>query len=587
VYLIFSSANRVGVFLFVKLQRLRRCTKTLCKPTRSQTVCFAGVEMSSRPPVNSWWQTAVIYQIYPRSFQDSNGDGIGDLDGIRDRLDYCVEVGIDAILLSPIFPSPMADFGYDVSDYTDVAPIFGTLATFDRLLGEIKRRGLKLLLDFVPNHTSIEHPWFRASRSSRSNPKRDWYLWRDPAPDGGPPNNWLSHFGGSAWTWDPHTSQYYYHSFLSEQPDLNWRHPDVVAAMHEVMRFWLRRGVDGFRIDVLWLLQKDDQWRDNPVNPEYRTPMPAFESQVPLYTSDRPDVQAVVEGIRRVSDEFDDRVLIGEVYLPVQRLVAYYGTHLQGVQLPFNFQLLQTAWAARTIATLIDRYEGLLPPGAWPNWVLGNHDRPRLASRIGPNQTRVAAMLLLTLRGTPTLYYGDELGMSDGLIPPDRIQDPLEKNVPGAGLGRDPCRTPMQWNPTPTGGFTSGEPWLPMGIDIRTVNVQSEALDQTSLLVLYRRLIALRKAHAALCSGAYSPVAATGDVLAFVRLTAAERILVVLNLGDSPQQLRLPTDSFPGQLLLSTHSTPVDMSQQEAVGLRANEGLIILLTPDSRATRHD
>jgi len=540
--------------------------------------------MSSRTPGNPWWQTAVIYQIYPRSFQDSNGDGIGDLDGIRDRLDYCAALGIDALWLSPIFPSPMADFGYDVSDYTDIAPMFGTLAAFDLLLVDVKRRELKLLLDFVPNHTSSEHPWFKASRSSRSDPKREWYLWRDASTDGGPPNNWLSHFGGSAWTWDSHTSQYYYHSFLSEQPDLNWRHPGVVAAMHEVMRFWLLRGVDGFRIDVLWLLQKDDQWRDNPGNPEYRPPMPAFQSQVPLYTSDRPDMQAIVEGLRRVSDEFDDRVLIGEIYLPVQRLVAYYGAHLQGIQLPFNFQLLQSEWAARTIASLIDRYEGLLPPGAWPNWVLGNHDRPRLATRIGLAQTRVAAMLLLTLRGTPTLYYGDELGMSDGLIPVNRIQDPLEKNVPGAGLGRDPCRTPMQWDPSPNGGFTSGEPWLPIGDDVRTANAQSESMDQTSLLILYRRLIALRKAHPALSIGAYTPVAATGDLLAFVRHTAAEQILVVLNLGQDAQRLKLPADWRPGPLLSSTHAPSPDMSQQGIVGLRANEGLIIALTADSEPT---
>ena len=247
---------------------------------------------------------------------------------------------------------------------------------------EIKQRGLKLLLDFVPNHTSEQHPWFQESRASRNSRKRDWYLWRDPVA-GGVPNNWLSHFGGSAWEWEPLTRQYYYHSFLKEQPDLNWRNPEVVAAMHEVLRFWLSRGVDGFRIDVLWLLIKDAQFRDNPPNPHYRLDRPLFESQLPLYTADRPEVQAVVAGLRRVADEFSDRVLIGEIYLPLERLVRYYGSTLDGVQLPFNFQLLLSAWNARDIAALIDRYEAALPLEGWPNWVLGNHDRPRVASRVG------------------------------------------------------------------------------------------------------------------------------------------------------------------------------------------------------------
>src|SRR6201996_4924642 len=407
-----------------------------------------------------WWQRGVIYQIYPRSFQDANNDGVGDLIGIRQRVDYCAHLGIDAVWLSPIYPSPMADFGYDVSDYTDVHPLFGTLHDFDALLSDLKRRGVKLLLDYVPNHSSDQHAWFKDSRSSRTSAKRDWYLWRDAGPGGGPPNNWLSHFGGGAWQWDAHTSQYYYHSFLKEQPDLNWRNPQVVAAMHDVLRFWLRRGVDGFRIDVLWNLIKDDQWRDNPPNPAYQIGQNPQHSQIPLYTTDRPEVQAVVAGLRSVTDEFEDRVLIGEIYLPVERLVAYYGVNLKGVQLPFNFQLLQAPWNARGIARLIDEYESKLPPGGWPNWVLGNHDNPRIASRVGVDQTRVAAMLLLTLRGTPTMYYGDELGMSNVAIPPDRIQDPFEKNVPGLGLGRDPCRTPMQWDDSPNAGFSSVEPWL-------------------------------------------------------------------------------------------------------------------------------
>ena len=412
-----------------------------------------------------WWQRAVIYQIYPRSFQDSNGDGIGDLAGIRRRLDFCASLGIDAVWLSPIFPSPMADFGYDISNYTDIDPTFGTMQDFDRLLGEIKRRGLKLILDYVPNHTSNQHPWFQEARSSRGNSKRNWYLWRDPLPDGSPPNNWLSHFGGAAWTLDSLTGQCYYHSFLKEQPDLNWRNPAVVEAMHNVLRFWLKKGVDGFRIDVLWLLIKDEQWRDNPANPQFRPGMPLFSSQIPLYTSDRPEVQSIVSGLRQVTDEFEDRMLLGEIYLPLNRLMAYYGKDLSGVQLPFNFQLLRCVWDATVIANLIEQYEIELPLGGWPNWVLGNHDNPRIASRVGIDQARIAAMLLLSLRGTPTMYYGDELGMLNVPVPANRVQDPFEKNMPGKGLGRDPSRTPMLWDATPYAGFSDHPPWLPVTPD--------------------------------------------------------------------------------------------------------------------------
>jgi alpha-glucosidase len=523
-----------------------------------------------------WWQRGTIYQIYPRSFQDSNGDGVGDLNGIFERLDYCTRLGVDALWLSPIYPSPMADFGYDVSDYTDIDPLFGTLEDFDRLLAQIKRRGMKLIMDYVPNHTSDQHAWFKESRSSRSSARRDWYLWRDAAAGGGPPNNWLSNFGGSAWEWDAQTGQYYYHSFLREQPDLNWRNPQVIAAMHEVLRFWLKRGVDGFRIDVLWLLIKDDQWRDNPHNPQFKPGMPLFHSQLPTYTSDRPEMGAIVSGLRRVADEFPDRVLIGEIYLSLDRLMSYYGDQLGGVQLPFNFQLLQTPWEARSIAALIDRYEGALPQGGWPNWVLGNHDNPRIASRVGAAQGRVAAMLLLTLRGTPTLYYGDELGMSNVAIAADRVQDPLEKNVPGKGLGRDPGRTPMQWDRSQHAGFSTGEPWLPLSSDYPQVNVESEQHAASSCLTLYRRLLALRRSHAALCVGEYSPQAASDEILAYIRHADGERMLIALNLGNHPRSL--PLGSLAGRVVLSTHLDRENEVISTAVALRANEGLIIAIT---------
>jgi alpha-glucosidase len=534
-----------------------------------------------------WWQRGVIYQIYPRSFQDTDGDGVGDLRGILNRLDYCASLGVEALWLSPIYPSPMADFGYDVSDYTDIHPIFGTLAEFDDLLAEIKRRGMKLILDYVPNHTSDQHPWFKDSRSGRGSSKRDWYLWHDPAADGGPPNNWLSNFGGTAWQWDERSRQYYYHAFLKEQPDLNWRNPEVVAAMHDVLRFWLARGVDGFRVDVLWHLIKDDQWRDNPRNPDTEPGAPPHHRQLPLYTADRPEVQDIVSGLRCVLDEFEDRVLIGEIYLPLDRLMAYYGAHLGGAQLPFNFQLLQAVWNARGIAALIDQYEAALPAGGWPNWVLGNHDNHRIASRVGLPQARVAAMLLLTLRGTPTMYYGDELGMLDALIPADRVRDPFERNVPGAGLGRDPCRTPMQWDGSPQAGFTDGRPWLPISEDHAAVNVRAEDEDPSSFLTLYRRLLGLRRSHPALSMGEYEPLAASGDLLAYVRRTRHERFLVALNLGAAPYALSLDSLGLVGRTLLSTH---LDRKDDEAIAdivLRADEGVIVALSTAKETKSHD
>lgn len=528
--------------------------------------------------MTSWWQRGILYQIYPRSFQDTNGDGVGDLTGIIQRLDYLAALGVDAVWLSPIFPSPMRDFGYDVSNYTDIDPLFGTLADLDRLIDQAHRRGMRVILDFVPNHTSDEHPWFRESRRSKDDPRRDWYLWRDPAPDGGPPNNWLSHFGGSAWQLDEASGQYYYHAFLASQPDLNWRNPAVRRAMHAVLRFWLDRGVDGFRVDVLWLLIKDEQFRDNPPNPHAPPGDNPLRSQIPLYTADRPEVQSVVAELRRVVDEYEERVLIGEIYLPVQRLVTYYGADLKGAHLPFNFQLLEAPWNARSLAKLIDEYDSAVPRGGWPNWVLGNHDRPRVATRIGIDQARVAAILLLTLRGTPTMYYGDELGMLNVPIPPDQVQDPFEKNVPGRGLGRDPCRTPMQWTAFENAGFTSARPWLPIDDDYQIVNVASQSADPTSILTLYHRLIALRRKTPALAHGDYEPVTTTGDLLAYLRKHGAQRFLIALNLGAEPYAVSF-SDAIEGRgrIVVSTHLDREDEVMSGDLNLRANEGVVIAL----------
>jgi alpha-glucosidase len=525
-------------------------------------------------PANGWWKRGVVYQIYPRSFQDTNADGIGDLDGIRRRLDYLAWLQVDAIWISPIYPSPMKDFGYDVADYCGVDPIFGRLSDFDRLVEEAHARGLKLILDFVPNHTSDRHPWFVESRASRDNPKRDWYIWRDPKADGSPPNNWISNFGGPAWSFDAATGQYYYHAFLREQPDLNWRNPAVREAMHNVLRFWLDRGIDGFRVDVIWHLIKDAELRDNPANPGWTAGQREIGRLQQVHSADQPEIHEVVAEMRRVLDEYDERILIGEIYLPIERLVAYYGENLSGAHLPFNFALIKARWAADAIAKLVDEYERALPQGGWPNWVLGNHDQPRIATRIGERQARLAAMLLLTLRGTPTMYYGDELGLINVPIPPERVQDPWEKNEPGLGLGRDPCRTPMQWSAERNAGFSEGKPWLPLSADRETRNVETLRNDPRSLLTLYRRLIALRREHLALSIGDYASGGVEGNVLWFERRYGETRLMVALNFGQKAVTVRLPNDA---NVLLSTYVDRESVPVRIELALRIDEGVILAL----------
>ena len=525
-----------------------------------------------------WWQSGVIYQIYPRSFQDLNGDGMGDLRGIGQRLDYLAGLGIDAIWISPIYPSPMVDFGYDVADYCDIDPRFGTLADFDDLLAQAHARGIKILLDFVPNHTSDRHAWFVESRSSHDNPKRDWYLWRDAAPDGGPPNNWVSDFGGSAWEWDEATGQYYYHAFLKEQPDLNWRSPAVQAAMYDVMRFWFDRGVDGFRIDVLWHLIKAEAFPDNPPNAAYHPALGDMHRVLQLHSTDQPEVHAIAAEMRAIADSYGsagrgERVLIGEIYLPVDRLMHYYGRERPEMHLPFNFQLIEAVWEARALAALIATYEAALPPGGWPNWVLGNHDRPRVATRLGQAQARVAAMLLLTLRGAPTLYYGDELGLSDVPIPPEQLHDPRGLREPGLGLGRDPVRTPMPWDGSAHAGFSTAQSWLPLNADWPTRNVARMMPEPASILRLYHQLLALRRDHPALAVGAFALLESDGDVLAYERREGAQRLIIALNLGGQPQRLALPRDTTGCRLLLSTLAA-APLIENDVLLLRPDEGVI-------------
>ena len=518
-----------------------------------------------------WWKPAVIYEIYPRSFQDSNADGIGDLNGIAHRLDYLQQLGIDAIWIAPIYQSPMADFGYDVADYCSIDPIFGSMDDFDRLLEEAHRRNLKVILDFVPNHTSDKHPWFLESRSSRESPKRDWYLWRDE------PNNWMSNFGGSGWEWDEQTRQYYYHSFLKEQPDLNWRNPAVRAAMYNVLRFWLEKGVDGFRVDVMWLMIKDDQYRDNPPNPAYRPGQSSNNAQLTIYNANRPEVHGVVAEMRSVVGSYAGRVLIGEIYLPVKELTTYYGKELKGADLPFNFLLLQTAWTAQAIGQVITEYMNALPPGAWPNWVLGNHDNPRIATRVGAEQAPLAAMLLLSLPGTITLYYGEEIGMKDGVIPPDRVRDPAEKRQPGIGMGRDPERTPLPWDGSELAGFTTATPWLPLNADHATVNVATASQQPHAILQLYHELIRLRRLHRALPEGGIDSVACSGELLRYRRQGFGSQFLVLLNFGKA--SIQAATD--PGVVLASTGLNRAGETIASEASLGPGEGLLITLQSET------
>ncbi len=511
-----------------------------------------------------WWRDGVIYQVYPRSFQDTDGDGVGDLRGITSRLDYLVGLGVDAVWVSPIYPSPMADFGYDVADYTGVDKLFGTMADFDALLAGCHERGLKLILDFVPNHTSDQHPWFLESRASRANAKRDWYLWRDPVAGAEVPNNWMSNFGGTAWTLDSGTGQYYCHSFLPQQPDLNWWNPDVRKAMYGAMRFWLDKGVDGFRMDVLWLLIKDPEFRDNLSNPDY-TGGSTFWSVLPTWTADQPETHAIVREMRALMDGYGDRVLIGEIYLPVDKLVTYYGgPQLLGAEMPFNFHLIQSEWKAEVIAALIRDYEAALPAGAWPNWVMGNHDQHRLATRLGAAQARVAAVLLLSLRGTPTMYYGDELGMPDAVIAADQVQDPAEKRQPGQGFGRDPERSPMLWDGSANAGFTAGTPWLPLVDGWEGMTVAADR----PMLALYRELLRLRREREELHGGDVTEVVSRDGVLSYVR---GGRVQVHANLTG--QTAWVP--SRGGRVLLSTTGVRGDGVVRDWIELLGDEAVVV------------
>jgi alpha-glucosidase len=525
-----------------------------------------------------WWQRAVFYQIYPRSFADSNADGIGDLDGITAHLDYLNDgaansLGIDAIWLNPINPSPLEDWGYDVSDYCGIHPDLGDLAAFKRLVVEAHRRGIRVIVDLVPNHTSSQHPWFVESRSSATNPKRDWYIWVPGNPDR-VPNNWQSTFGGSAWKFDSSTRAWYLHIFLEQQPDLNFRNQKVVDAIHNVIRFWLDRGADGFRIDVIAGLIKDAELRDNPIRTadDPDNPRRVKGSQDPLYSHDRPEVHDIIRGFRRVSDSYadsatDDRILVGETWPRDQERLADFLCPDE-LQLAFNFRFLLAHYDARRFRAAIEQTERSFGPGAWPTWTLSNHDFSRHISRYsrdgdGEARARLAAVMLLTLRGTPFIYYGEEIGMRDSIIPAVRKRDPV---------GRDGCRSPMQWSGERNGGFSTNDAtWLPSG-DFAAVNVARQINDPHSMLSLYRRLIRLRKQTPALLEGTYRRFDdAHEDCLIFHRETPSQHLIVALNLATEPRKIKTPS----GKILLSTTVERDNESVASTLKLAPNEGVIL------------
>lgn len=514
----------------------------------------------------------MIYQIYPLSFKDSNDDGFGDLEGIIQKLDYLNDgtkksLGVDAVWLSPIYKSPMKDFGYDVSDYYDIDPIFGDLETFDRLVKEARRRGIKVIMDFIPNHTSSEHPWFLESRASKTNPKRDWYIWRDPKPDGAPPNNWLSKFGGSAWSYDELTKQYYLRTFLPEQPDLNWRNSEVRKEMLRVMRFWLDRNIDGFRIDAITHLIKDKKFRDDPPNPNYEEGRDEpYDSLLHIYSGGGSKfIKKTMRSFCEVLKEYGNKFMVSETYLDIAGLMKYYKACENKQHAPFNFNFITMPWDARIYKKFIDKFEAHLSAEDAPIYVLGNHDRSRVATRLGQKRARLAVILQVALRGMMFIYYGEELGMEDAIIPSEKVIDPWGKNLPSLRVGRDPERTPMQWDGSKYAGFSNAKPWLPYFTNPQRDNMEAESRDKNSMLSHYRHLIHFWKRSPALLEGAYKPMASGNpNVLTFARIHKNERALAVLNFSDKEQMAKCE-DITRANLVCSTY---LDRKTGEAINVK-------------------
>ena len=524
-----------------------------------------------------WWRDGIIYQIYPRSFADGNQDGIGDLIGITSRLDYLAELGIDAIWLSPIYPSPDVDFGYDVSNYMDIDPKFGTIADFEELVRQAHTRGIHVVLDLVLNHTSDQHPWFQQSRSSKDNPFRDYYLWRDPKPDGSAPNNWQSVFGGGGWEWDEKTGQYYFHMFYKEQPDVNWRNPKVRQAMLDVFRFWLDKGVDGFRLDVFNTYFKHPDLPDDPWQPGVR----AFDSLKHIYDIDQPEMMPLLAEIRQILDSYPERYMVGETFIGgADKAAQYCGPN--ALHAAFNFSFLQNRWKPAQFLKSIQVWETELNSDSFPNYVLSNHDNPRAATRYGRGESderlKVAAAMLLTLRGTPYIYYGEEIGLRDIRIRRQDMKDPVGRRYWPFFKGRDGCRAPMQWDAQPNAGFSPVQPWLPVHPDYLLRNVDLQREDANSIFNFYRRLILLRRGSTALQTGLFQPLAYDSNrLLAYLRTDADQNVAVLLNFSQRPVPFVLGAEMRRNkwELLLSNKRSEAPLLENGAFQLLPEEALIL------------
>jgi alpha-glucosidase len=518
---------------------------------------------------HEWWQHAVFYEIYPRSFADSNNDGVGDLNGITSKLGYLRDLGVDAIWISPCYPSPQVDFGYDVSDYENIDPMYGTLADFDRLAAEGKKRNVRIILDYVINHTSDQHNWFLDSESSKTSPYRNWYMWRDGKGTNQPPNNWISEFGGPAWKFDSKTGQYYYHFFYAEQPDLNWNNPAVKRAMFDVTQWWYERGVAGFRLDAVDTIFEDPDLRDNPVLPgKSKYGDPNMENK---YNTKLPGVHDVLRDLRKVADEHG-AVLIGETWTKnIDELKQYYGEHNNELQLPMDFMFtkvdkLSPSEFRRQIAAADSA-------GGWPTWVISNHDIVRSYNRYGDGThnddiAKLMAALYLTLRGTPIMYYGEELGMANNDPKrPEDVKDPIGRRGWPTEKGRDGERTPMQWSDSANAGFSSHDPWLPVPPSYTTHNVATESKDPNSVLEFYRKVLSLRHTNTVLLEGNYSALNEDeANVLSYLRSYKGKSVLVALNMSDSPQKtnFNLANHGFPSATFKSLVATPgADMKGPE------------------------
>jgi alpha-glucosidase len=524
---------------------------------------------------SSWWRDGVLYQIYPRSFADSDGDGIGDLRGITQRLDHLEWLGIDGIWLNPTFPSPNDDWGYDVADYKGVHPDLGTLEDLDELIAEAGRRGIRVLLDLVPNHTSDRHAWFQDALGGRDARYRDFYVWADPVSGGGPPNNWLSNFGGSAWTLDEASGQYYLNQFLPSQPDLNWWNEELREAIDDVLEFWFARGIAGFRIDVCHAIVKDRELRDDPEPGPDDHPQIVKRGLKQVYSMNRPELHDVLKRWRALTARHPEQpVLVGETYvLDLEQLIPFYGLGEDELHLAFNFLFFHCDLDAAQMRPIVEGMEAMLPSGAWPVWTGSNHDGKRLATRWAggdPARTRAALLMLLGLRGTPFLYYGDEIGLPDTPLDPADALDPVAARLGDPEENRDVCRTPMPWEDTPGGGFTGGEtaPWLPFG-DLAAHNVAAQREDPGSVLHLVRDLIALRRSREDLRAGAYETLDAPGGAWAWRRGSGTA---VAVNLSDAPASIELS-----GSILVGTDRGRDGEAVSGALRLAPWEGAVLEL----------